>query len=73
MLCGDCTCSRDDFVASLSITLYISRRRDREGALISSVVGSKLKSLLFNLHVWNRGMRNNSTGPTWRGEMIQMK
>jgi len=69
-LCADCTWSRDDFVASLSITLYIWRRRDHWYLLL---YGLKLKSLLFNPHVWSRGMRSNSTGPTWRGEMIQMK
>jgi hypothetical protein len=47
MLCNDCTCSRDDFVASLSITLYISRRRDREGALISSVVWVETQVITF--------------------------
>ena len=44
ILCGDCTSSRDDFV---SITLYISMRRGREGALISCVVWVETKVITF--------------------------
>lgn len=47
MPCSDCTRSRDNFVASLSITLYISRRRDREGALISAVVWVETQVITF--------------------------
>jgi len=44
VLCSDCTSSRDDFV---SITLYISMRRGREGALISCVGWVETKVITF--------------------------